>query len=78
MHFNFQSVRLSDNLQLSIQFVTATFVFCSETDKIPVEELAFKDKGKGNERESENENKHGDSSSSTTTSPTTQSAAFTQ
>lgn len=83
MLFVLWSVRSGDSLWLSIQFVTATFVFCSKADKVPVEGLAIKDKGKGNESESEKEKKHGDgpsptTTSPTTTSPTTQSAAVTQ
>lgn len=54
------------------------FVFCSEADKVPVEELTIKDKEKSNEREGEKEKKPGDGPSLTATSPTTQSAAVTQ
>lgn len=54
------------------------FVFCSEADKVPVEDLTFKDKEKSNERENEKEKTPGEGSSLTATSPTTQPAAVTQ
>lgn len=54
------------------------FVFCSEADKVPVEELTFKHKEKSNEQESEKEKKPGEGSSLTATSPTTQPSSVSQ
>lgn len=70
--------RSDDNLIPSLEIVTATFVSCSEADKVPLEGLTIKDKGKGNERESVEEKKHGADPSSTPASPHSQSTAVTQ